>query len=169
MAGQPGRGLTQQQLATQSAQPQLSCASPSWASIVRDGTCARRLPHLPATPTTGSITKEDFVALYEQCKHAGLKARVALRHAAGRHEVSLTCYFSSSSTPIISPAARRHCCRQRHHDPAAIATESEHGNQSCRRPPELRTRNRPSVLWPPPPLSPREAISRHRLPERPRH
>ncbi len=45
--------------------------------------------------------------------HAGLKACVALRYAAGRHEVSLTCYLPTfSTTPAPAPKRRCHRCDQ---------------------------------------------------------
>jgi hypothetical protein len=41
--------------------------------------------------------------------HAGLNAHVALRYAAGRNEVSLTCYLPTfSSTPAPAPKRHRH-------------------------------------------------------------
>ncbi len=78
----------------------------------------------PSSPTSESISKDDFVALYERCVHAGLKARVTLRYAAGRHEVSLTCYLptsSSTSSSISVPAARKRRHRRHHRNMAAIA------------------------------------------------
>ncbi len=88
-AGAVGRlargGETQQQLSTPTAEPQLSCAAPSWASVVRDGVHARRPPQpsqLPTALASETVSKDDFVALYERCMHARLKAPrcFTLRH-----------------------------------------------------------------------------------------
>jgi hypothetical protein len=116
--GRSDRGReTRQQFSTLPAEPQLSCARPTWASIVRDGVCARRPPQ-QSSPTPENIAKEDFFALYERCVHAGLKARVAIRHAAGQHEVTLSCYFSTKPPPN-APAVRRRRHRRHRRDPAA--------------------------------------------------
>ncbi len=49
----------------------------------------------------------------------GLEACVAIRHAAGRQEISLTCSLSSSLASSHALAKRR---RRRHHDPSASGT-----------------------------------------------
>jgi hypothetical protein len=86
-------GENQLHLSPPNGIPQLSCVAPTWANIVQDEACSRRPPQPPPSATSESISNDDFVALYERCVHTGLKARVALRYAAGRHEVSLTCYL----------------------------------------------------------------------------
>jgi hypothetical protein len=73
---------TQQQLSTLPAEPQLSCAASSWASIVQEGTCSSCPPQLPSTMTSDNISKDDFVGLYERCLHAGQKTCVAIRYVA---------------------------------------------------------------------------------------
>jgi hypothetical protein len=45
-------------------------------------------------PTSDVVTRVDFVALYERCVASGLKARVFIRYAARKHEVSITCSLS---------------------------------------------------------------------------
>jgi hypothetical protein len=118
-----GGGPDQQQLSTPTAEPQLSWAAPSWASVVRDGVHSRRPPQpsqLPTAPASETVSKEDFIALYKRCVHAVLKARVALRYAAGRHEVSLTCYLPTSPS-FPAPAVRRRCRCHRRRDQATTA------------------------------------------------
>jgi hypothetical protein len=143
--GRSDRGHeTRQQFSTLPAEPQLSCARPTWASIVRDGACARRPPQ-QSSPTLENIAKEDFVALYECCVRAGLKARVAIRHAAGPHEVTLSCYFSTKPPPN-APAARRRRRRRLRRDPvatdAATAPDAVGGNKS---PPSARAKDYDSL------------------------
>lgn len=54
---------TQQHLSTLPTEPQLSCAAPSWASIVRDGVCSRR----PLPPQLAPLPAESPRMIYSPC------------------------------------------------------------------------------------------------------
>ncbi len=71
--------------------------SPSWADVVRNGTCLK-----PSLPIVISSTA-DFLALYDRCISSGLKTRISLSNSSGVQEVTLTCHFPSS----IASAPRR--------------------------------------------------------------
>jgi hypothetical protein len=97
----------------------VSCAGPTWASIVRDGAQPRPSPPIsppisPSTPTA-TVTRDEFFALYERCVASGLKARFAVRYIAGMQEASLTCSLlppiSAINAPTTKRRRRRHRCR----------------------------------------------------------
>jgi hypothetical protein len=148
------RGENQRQ-ATQPTKPQFSCTAPSWASVVRDRARSRQLQQQPVT-CIAAVFKEDFFTLYERCVSAGLIARFAICHAAGRHEICSPILFlpppptQTNASRQISPSSP---------DPRASdtikplpatsdtitptpAADSTHHN-SC-----------PTVLAPPPPPAP---------------
>ncbi len=77
--------------------------SPSWADVVRNGTCLK-----PSPPVVISSTA-DFLALYDRCISSGLKTRISLSNSSGVQEVTLTCHFPSSlaSAPRRRPRPRR--------------------------------------------------------------
>ncbi len=96
-------------------QPTALLCGPLLAKIVRDRARLRISPMPPSTTTSDVVTRGNFVTLYEQCAACGLKARIAIRYAAGQLEVSLTCPLSLTSAAIVAPTVRRYCCR-RHRD-----------------------------------------------------
>ncbi len=78
---------------------------PSWADVVRNGTCLKPSPPVVTSSTT------DFVAFYDRCISSGLKARISLSNSSGVQEVTLTCHFLSSLAS--APRHRRRCRPQR--------------------------------------------------------
>jgi hypothetical protein len=63
-------GGIQQQSFPLPANPTLSTAAPSWASVVRDGTSSGSPP---------ALQREEFFRLYERCVASGLRARVEIK------------------------------------------------------------------------------------------
>ncbi len=97
-------GGIQQQSFPLPANPTLSTAAPSWASVVRDGTSSGSLP---------ALQREEFFRLYERCVASGLRARVEIRNGSGFQEVTLSCCLQTSSNANVAPRARRRRHRQR--------------------------------------------------------
>jgi hypothetical protein len=87
------------------ADPLFSCTAPSWASVVQDG-ARPRIP-VPATLSTSpaTVSRDDFITLYERCIESGLRVRFAIRYTAGRQEVSLSASLSPPFSAFIVPAA----------------------------------------------------------------
>jgi hypothetical protein len=155
---------TQQQPLTPPACPSHSFAGFSWASIVREGEQLRDpLPPLHST-LSATITREDFLTLYERCTKSGLKARFSVRHASGLQEVSLMCTISPSlsNNPAL-PSQRRRCRRHRQKaaatdasdvpPPAAIAATATSELQSVISAPPPAPFTPPALMaWPPEPL-----------------
>jgi hypothetical protein len=89
-------GGTQQQPTSLPADPSLSSAASSWASLVRDRMSAS------SSPTS---LREDFFHLYERYVTSGLRARVAIRKAAGLQEILLSYRLQPSLIVIAVPLA----------------------------------------------------------------
>jgi hypothetical protein len=85
----------------------ISNTAPSWASVVRDGVRANH----------SSVSRQDFLALYERCSDSGLHTRLILRHQAGGHEISISCRLSA---PPLDANAHPDS-RRRKRAPAAAA------------------------------------------------
>jgi hypothetical protein len=79
----------------------VSCAGPTWASVVQNGAQPRPsppiLPPIPLSTPTATVTRDEFLALYERCVASGLKARFTVRYVAGVQEASLTCSLSATN------------------------------------------------------------------------
>jgi hypothetical protein len=77
------------------ARDPFSCAARSWASVVRDGVVARLPP---------SVNRSDFLALYERCVHAGLRACISIWHQAGSQDITISCrIITLPQTPTLQP------------------------------------------------------------------
>jgi hypothetical protein len=82
-------------------------SSPSWADMVRNGSCLDTLPPA-ATASASASTTANFLALYDRCISSSLQAQINLCNSAGVQEITLTCQIPSS----FASAPRRH---RRHH------------------------------------------------------
>jgi hypothetical protein len=84
-------GGTQLQSVPLPADPTLSTPSPSWTSVVRDGTSSGSPP---------ASQREEFFCLYECCVASGLRAHVKIRNGTGFQEIPLSCCLQT--TPIAA-------------------------------------------------------------------
>jgi hypothetical protein len=129
----------------------VSNPAPSWASIDRDGVCAN------VKPAVLTISRQEFLTLYEQYIFSSLRSRIIICHKASSHAVSISCRLSTPPVDAYTSAAGRRCQRQRKRAPTASVA----GPTPL--PPE------PTPLPPPhdPPLQ--QSSPRHRLsgPEKP--
>ncbi len=85
-------------------------------------------PTIPPSSSTPTVTRGDFVALYERCVASGLKARVTICYTAGQHEVCITCLLSPSPSATVGLTARR-CCHRRRSHRDWDATRAVHDNR----------------------------------------
>ncbi len=121
--------------------------SPSWADVVRNGTCLKHSPPVVISSTA------DFLALYERCISSGLKTRISLSNTSGVQEVTLTCHFPSS---LASAPRRRRRPRRRGQAVSAAATTRTSSPPIISALPSTRPQH-PSPIPPVPELSPHKS------------
>jgi hypothetical protein len=144
LAGVAGRAVRRVETRPTSSLPArdpLSRAAPSWASVVRDGGIARLPP---------SVTRSDFLALYERCVEARLQARISIRHQAGSQDITISCRIISSSMDANAPAdgRRRRRRRRRARTGTTFATNAPRPDLMSDQPPSPVA---PSPVVPSPP------------------